>query len=382
MILDISNDEVLQLLEFVQTLLGGESIDVSITEKEISILARKALRDYEQFINEWQLRSGFSNIVGFKSSTDFTRKFITENTMIASRVSDWFAALTRIGGKIKWKKDFILLEQGRQVYDLSTESSVPYKRGDRKIHRVLWVSRPEISGNDLTPDMLDGGLLSLGWGSANSMFGQNMFSYLGNAFDIVLLAQSLELRRKVMGSEFFYNISGDIIELTPMPGGTSYAVQPGAKVFYYYFDVADFLGLEGQDEDEANELICNPTQVQLNEVPWSKLNSPAKNWIENYTLALGKYTVGSKLRAVRKIASPGSEYEIEFDYQSLLTESADEKLKMKEDLMLWLDDLTPWKQMENKASIVENSAKVNKHSPRKFFIGSWLPFLFLLHMYI
>ena len=55
---------------------------------------------------------------------------------------------------------------------------------------------------------------------------------------------------------------------------------------------------------------------------------------------------------------------------------------MKEDLMLWLDDLTPWKQMENKASIVENSAKVNKHSPRKFFIGSWLPFLFLLHMYI
>ena len=76
--------------------------------------------------------------------------------------------------------------------------------------------------------------------------------------------------------------------------------------------------------------LSSPTQVILNEVPWTKLNSAAQNWIENYTLALAKYTVGSKKREVRKIAAPNSEYEIEFDYQSLLTESSDEKLKLIE----------------------------------------------------
>ena len=42
------------------------------------------------------------------------------------------------------------------------------------------------------------------------------------------------MRNKIMRSEFFYNISGDMLEITPMPGGHSLAVEPGAKVFYYY----------------------------------------------------------------------------------------------------------------------------------------------------
>ena len=45
MILDITDEQAKQLEEFILTLLGDETIDVTLTLKEIKVLARKALRD-------------------------------------------------------------------------------------------------------------------------------------------------------------------------------------------------------------------------------------------------------------------------------------------------------------------------------------------------
>ena len=141
---------------------------------------------------------------------------------------------------------------------MSKESSSPYNPGERRIHKVMWYATPEIMGNQNNPQLIDGGLVTFGY--SGLMYGQNLMSYLGNAFDVVLLAQSLETRNKILRSEFFYNISGDLLEITPMPGSGISGVSDGAKVFYYYFDKIDYLGLDNQ-KDSDDELICNPTQV-------------------------------------------------------------------------------------------------------------------------
>ncbi len=366
--LDITENDLKEVYLFIQTLLGGEQVDVDITEREIRVLMRKAVKDYAQFINNWYISCNFSNIQGYSSSINFTHQFIHENPMIAQRISDWFASMARVGGKTPWKKDYFCIESGRQIYDLSLESSVPYKRGDRRIHRIMWVAKPEIMGGQFNPAITDGGLTV--FGNAGLMYGQNLMSYLGTAFDVVLLAQSLETRNKILRSEFFYNISGDIVEVTPMPGSGLDGLPAGTKIFYYYITEQDLLLLQEQTPgEEVDYLISNPTQVQLDIIKWSALNSPSKNWVENWTLALAKYMFASKLRAVRKIASGESEYQIEFDYQSLLDESKTEKEKMAEELKLYLEELSPLKQYQNKATIFESAAKVNKYSPRKFFVG-------------
>ena len=368
--LDMTAQELNELYEYCQVLLGGEDVDVEITKKELKILARKALKDYEEQINAWQVKNNFSNVLGFSSSTDFTRKFVTENTMTAQRISDWFASMARVGGKTKWKKDYFVTRRGVQIYDLSRESSVPYKAGSRRIHKILWYAKPEIMGGQLDASTIDGGLIT--FGQAGLMYGPNLMSYLGNIFDVILLAQSLEERNRVLRSEFFYNISGDLVELTPTPGNAMSMTDDGAKVFYYYFDEADFLGLEGQGPDgegNVNELIANPSQVNIEVIPYSNLNSIAKNWIENYTIILSKYTFASKLRAIRKIASPDSDYQIEFDYASLLDEYKTEKEEIMKKLQDYLDSLDMDKLLEKKASIVESSVKINKYSPRKIYVG-------------
>jgi hypothetical protein len=293
-----------------------------------------------------------------------------DNGMIAQRISDWFAAMQRVGGKIPWKKDYFTLENGRQVYDLSAESSAPYLPGTRRIHRIMWYAPPEIFGSaTVVGDLTNSSLFS--FGQSGLSFGNSPLMYLGNLMDVVLMSQALEMRSKVLRSEFFYNISGDMVELTPMPGRPSaMAFGEGAKVFYYYIDESDpsFLGLTNQDD--TNVLIANPTQVKITNIPYGQLNDMSKSWVDNYSLALAKYVQAAKWRRVRTIASPNSEYQVEFDYASLIEESKamqdDLKLKLNDQLLMYLDTQ---KMMEDKLSIMKNASDINKLSPRKFFIG-------------
>jgi hypothetical protein len=361
-----TEEEIKEIYEFTNVLLGAEDVDVNIKEKEVKILLRKALTKYIRFIDNWQIRNDFGNLIGQSADIDFTRKFVTENFQLAQKVSDWFASMARVGGKTRWKRDYFIVSGKQQIYDLSLVSSVPYRPGERRIHRIMWVAKPEIIGTSgMEPGFLDGGLVTF---SLNGlMYGNSMMSYLGNTFDVMLLGQSLELRNKILRSEFFYNISGDIVELTPAPGDYHSAMPQGTKVFYYYFNEIDSLGLEGQDEDHI--LISNPTQIQTSIVPWADLNSTSKDWLVDFTVALCKYMFGSKLRSIKKIASPGSDYQVEFDYQSLIEESKTEQEALILELEKLLLELDYPKMMENKAKVAQEAARINNYSPRKIFLA-------------
>jgi hypothetical protein len=161
-----------------------------------------------------------------------------------------------------------------------------------------------------------------------------------------------------------------------MPG-RAVKIPENAKLFYYYFDEANFplngtTDETGAGHDPLNpdeELIANPTQVKIDNLPYSSINSPAKTWIDEYCLALCKYIQGSKWRKVKSIASPGQDYQVEFDYSSLLSESESDKTKLLEELRDELGKLDFVKMMEDKASITENANKINRSSPRKWLIG-------------
>lgn len=373
LLLDITPDELKELHEYVQTMLGGEDIDVDIIEREVKVSARRALKVYEREVNQWQIRNQMPNVMGFNASTNFTKRFVQDNQMLAQRMADWWAAMARVGGKIPWKKDYVELEDGKQIYNLALDSSTPYEPGTRRIHKVLWYATPELLGSSFAPDLLLSNLWS--FGQTGLTFAGNRLAYLGQVSDIVLLTQSFELRNKILYSEFYHNISGDILEITPMPG-RGVKIPSGAKLFYYYFDEQNY-PLAGSDGESGTgdplnpdeELIANPTQVKIDNVPYSSLNSPAKTWVDEFTLALCKYIQGSKWRKVKSIASPGQDYQVEFDYNSLLTESDSDRTKLLDELREELSKMDLHTMMENKASMTENANKINRSSPRKWLIG-------------
>lgn len=368
-LLDIPEEDLQELYDYILTICGAYEVDVPLEKEEVKILANRALKDYLFEINQWQVRNQFAQIMGAPATEDFTNKFVFENGNLALKISDWFASMARVGGKTPWKKDYITLVEGKQVYDLSQDSGTPYEPGSRRIHKVMWVSTPEMFGPNFTLDSTNMAMFTFDGLQGGLSYANSPLAYLGNAFDIELLGQSMRLRNKMLRSEFSYNISGDIIEITPMPGGRTLQVGSGSKVFYYYFDEAELLGLPSATQQDMKELIGNPGQVKIENIPYSKLNSIAKNWVDNYTSALCKYTLGSKFRAIKKIASPGSEYQIEFDWQTLLDESKTEKEALQTSFREELAKMDYDKLLERKKAIFEAGKAVNNMAPRLWTMG-------------
>ena len=406
MFLDITEDELQEITEEIMTFLGGYDIDVDLTKQEIIITLRYALLQFEKEAGIWQLNNQFINIYGQPAGLALTNQIATVNFNMTRQITDFFASMQRVGGKIPWHKDYITLEPGRQIYFLDKESSKPYPPGTRRIHRVMWAGTPELFGSHFTGDYNqihgDDILYNNAWNFTTSglNYGDNRLGFLGYTFDTVLMLQAIETRNKILFSEFFHNLSGDVLEITPMPGKSLSAIQPGTRVFYYYWNEAEVLagqsfvnapgasqtvisnieqidplnpnnstGLTGLPAGQA-VLIANPLQMNIQAVPWSYLSPWAQAFVKNVAFARCKYIQGSKWRKIQKTFGTGEmEYEIVFDYQSLINEAIDEEKTAIDNLRSDFKDLNVATLMQQQQQITESAMNMNKYSGRLWFIG-------------
>ncbi|MEO6304822.1 MAG: hypothetical protein ABIP51_16800 [Bacteroidia bacterium] len=403
MFLDILAEELEIIYEEVQTILGGFDVDVDITKEEVMIVLRNSLLKFEKETSIWQLQNQFLNVYGMPAGAILTNQLATINFNLVHQVTDWFASMNRVGGKIPWHKDYVTLEPGRQVYFLDKESSKPYAPGTRRIHRVMWCAQPEIfnsgflKGSQNSDDVL--GSNQWNFTSNGLNYGDNRLGFLGYTFDSVLMMQSMETRNKIMFSEFFHNLAGDVLEITPMPGRQTASIQPGMRVFYYYWeeseiaagtklinetlDQTSFASIEEYEANNPNSLpglsglppgqgalIANPIDLKIAAVPWSSLSPWAKAFVKDLTLAKCKYMQGSKWRVIRKTFSTGEmDYEIEFDYNSLISEAIEEEKNLIDSLKTDLKELAIHTLSENQKTVVENAVQINKRKGRKWYVG-------------
>lgn len=378
--LDISNEELVQVYKDILTFLGAENIDVDLTKEEIKVCLRRALNKFEKEISVWQIQNQWGNMYGTIQGSKQVGDLSKLNFSIVQEVSDWFASMGRFGGKIPWHKDYIILEGGRQIYDLSKESSMPYKSGTRRIHKVMWVAKPEsFNFGKYSPANQNGDdvLYSNNWGFGNGglSYGGNNLNMMGNSSDMVMFLQARENMREVMFSEFFYNISGDILEVTPMPTNVNAPDVQNLRVFYYYWNEAEIrangkdLSLDEYSYEIDEEtgmipgqsgLIANPLDIKFDSITWSGLSPWAKGFVFEYAFALAKYIQASKWRKIQKTMSGGEmNYEVDFDYSSLLSESDAERNQLINDLRLDLEKLNLTKIFEDKRSIFDNAKRIN-----------------------
>ena len=194
-------------------------------------------------------------------------------------------------------------------------------------------------------------------------------------FDILLRMQDINLKRRIIGGDLTYRVTAlpdgkKAIHLMNVPGGKfdfGNGALRGGKVWYWYYDAGP------ADRDnclKANpDIIKLPSDVPLDEISWGDLNDPAKQWVRRYFTGYVKETLGRvRGKFSGNIKTPDSE--IQMDYQSLLTEGKDEKMKLEEELKLRLERLRPDKLMEREANIAENLNKSLKFRamPRQIYV--------------
>jgi hypothetical protein len=214
------------------------------------------------------------------------------------------------------------------------------------------------------------------------------------------MLQSIETRNKVLFSEFFHNLSGDVLEITPMPGKALANIQPGTRVFYYYWNESEVLSgqnfvnnasgsqtttstIENYDPLNPNNntgltglppgqavLIANPLQMNIQAVPWSYLSAWAQAVVKNIGFARCKYIQAAKWRTIQKTFATGEmEYEITFDYQSLLSEAQEEEASAIENLRQDFTNLNVATLMQQQQQITDSAVAQNRLGGRLWFLA-------------
>lgn len=361
----INGEDREKLYTQVLHLLGLPVRGIELTEEQMDTFLELSISEYEQYVSDWLIESQWSALAGLDVDTQsLTRAFTTRSLDWETQYSHSYSKIVGLqgGGNSELKKDHIDLVAGQQTYVIPA---------GREINELLWFTRAELTDSIIDPFLGGfGGLGGVGFGGVGgfAQVGASGSYFLLPAYDLLLRMQDRNIKNRLIGGELTYRITAGpngtkLIHLYNVPGGRfdfGSVSRNNWKVWYWYYDTND----RDSCLDKNKDIVKLPSDVQTEELVWGELNKPAQTWVRKYLIGYSKEglaRIWGKFSGDLKV--PDSE--IKLDYQSLLTEAKDEKMKLVEELMQRLERLRPDKLMERKANEAENLNRALKYRPMK-----------------
>lgn len=358
----ITQTEKEKLYTQVLHLLGMPVRGVELTEEQMDTFLELSISEYEQYVSDWLIESQWSALAGLDlDNQSLTNALTTRSLDYETQYTYSYSKIVGLqaGGKWELKKDYITLVKGQQMY------SIP---AGREINELLWFTRAELTDSIVDPFLGGfGGLGGVGFGGVGgfAQVGASGSYFLLPAFDLLLRMQDRNIKNRLIGGELTYRITAGpngtkIVHLMNVPGGRFDfgSLKSNYQVWYWYYETND----RDSCLEENKDIVRLPSDVQTEELTWSKLNKPSQNWVRKYFIAYAKEglaRIWGKFSGDLKV--PDSE--VKLDYQSLQTEAKDEKMKLIEELMQRLERLRPDKLLERKANEAENLNRALKMRP-------------------
>ena len=354
--------------------LGAPLRSVELEDEMMDSLMELAIGDYEEYILQWLIDSQWVNLVNLNmNERSVARALVTRTMDFEQQFSYSYSKIVGLQTEGPWvlKKDYFILEKNQQTYEIPA---------GREVNELLWFSDQAWTAFGLGG--MAGGFGGVGLGASEAGFAQMGYQgsyFMMSGFDYLIRMQEANILNRILGGSLTYRITGlpdgkKAIHLYNTPGGkfnwSNYNQYVGKAVWYWYYDVepdsrADCL-------KNNPDIIKLPTDVPIEELTWTDLNVPGQQWVRRWFTAYCKETLARvRGKYSGNLKTPDSE--IVMDYQSLLTESKDEKSKLLEELIGaegWLTRMRPDKVMEREALIAENLNKQMKFRamPRQIYV--------------
>ena len=358
----------------VKHLLGAPIRSVEVEDEMMDSLMELSIQDYEEYILQWLIDSQWVNLVNLNMTEKSVANALITRTMdFEQQFSYSYSKIVGLQTVGPWvlKKDYFILSANTQNYEIPA---------GREVNELLWFSNQAWSAFGL--GAMAGGFGGVGLGANEAGFAQTGYQgsyFMMSGFDYLIRMQEANILNRILGGSLTYRITGlpdgkRNVFLYNTPGGrfnwNQYSEYVGKAVWYWYYDV----GPDSRADCLKNnpDVIKLPSDVPLEELTWSDLNVPAKQWVRRWFTAYVKETLARvRGKYSGNLKTPDSE--ITMDYTSLLTEAKDEKAKLMEELTGtegWLTRLRPERVMEREALIAENLNKQMKFRamPRQIYV--------------
>jgi hypothetical protein len=380
---------------YTYKMLGGDVLDIELTEQNIYTAYELAVLEYSYLINNHQAVNVLSDFLGattgtfdhngelesgvLSSSLNGTHvalKFPKFNFSYASRVSDGLAEEAAMGDIRIYSASFNL-QAGKQQYDLQAivqtasvdgasdfgaefTGSVNNKRID--IRRVYYKSPASMwrfygyyGGLNVV-----GNLNTYGQYSDDSTF--ELVPTWQNKAQAMAFEDSLYTRT----SFYSYEIRDNYIRVYPSPpsnfGGNIYP----SKMWFQFSIPTD-----AWEEDPTRKMgadgINNYNTLPFANIPYENINSMGKQWIRKYALALSKEMLSQVRGKFGAVPLPGDA--VTLNASELASQAQSEKEALKSELKELLDNLTYSAMVEKDAKMADDAKTVQSNIPSYIFTG-------------
>jgi hypothetical protein len=372
MALIINESEKAKLFRQVKHRLGAPMRKIELEDETMETLLEISVEDHSAFINEWLIESQWSSVYGKDISvTDLSKSLTRRELGFEDSFTYAYSKIVGLQARGPWelKKDYVEVVQGQQVYEIPA---------CREVNEVLWITPPTID-NALYSTYgfgdygYGGGYGQVPFGGGGGGYGYGGF-YLSPAYDILLRDADYDLKQRIISSDLVYKITAGpngtkLLHLLPPPGSRiTFGLAAlsggidvtGSKVWYHYYEACE----EDRQRclNDNKDIVKLPSDVPVDVVNFDELNTTSKQWVRDYFTAMCKETLG-RVRGKFGGALGISDAEVTMDYDSLLSESKEDKTALMERLKERLERLMPDKMLERKAAEAENLNKTLQYRP-------------------
>lgn len=365
-------------VSYVYKKLGGDILDLEITEGSVYAAYEEAVLEYSYLINVHQATNILSDALGnttgsfdskgnieagaLSSSLDGTHvalKYPKFDYSMVRRVADGIGSEIGLNGSVQFSASFAVTASV-QEYDLQQIISTSEDFSGSVGNKTILVKKVYYK----TPHAMwrffgyYGGLNVVGNLSNYGQFSDDSTFQLVPAWQNKAQAMAFEDAIYTRMSQYSYELKNNKLRLYPIP------YTGGPKTMMVEFSIPQDVW---DNTDLATDGVNNMNTLPIGNLPFANINAIGKQWIRRFALALSKETLGQVRSKFGSVPVPGDN--ITLNGPALLSESKAEQEKLREELKTTLAELTYAKLAEQDANLSENAEKVLEKVPNYIFVG-------------
>lgn len=354
------------MVVYVKRKLGDDVLSVELTKKEIWACFEEATCEYSRLIHETKIVSELTNVLGLSTgSVNITNKYTQRSLEYLLRMAEPYATNAYVGGSSNATLGYFDLVGGQQDYDIYTDlkdfvsgssiyGNLPADAKGKLRVVELFHMEPLAAQHFLLNASNITNFLATNF-NYESYVNSSIF-YVLPIFEDVLRRGMLESAFRVRRSHYSYEIMGSKLRIYPIPITD---LQIG-KLFCKVLPPQNPLTPSAYG-DSSIYGISGPSNIPLDNLPFSTINQPGRQWIRQYTLALCKELLGLIRSKFQSIPIPNAD--LQLNGESLVNAGKEEKDKLITQMKEFLAQLTHQKLLEADAAAAESLNKQLKYVP-------------------
>ena len=341
--------------------LGYPIVDIELQAVNFYTAFEESVTTYAQYVYESDIQENMSTLIGndIGELGDLNTAYVQSNLGNIISLAEKYGTEAGSGGNVNYKKGSIDITAGTQEYSLqSLYGDVSESGHSMQIQKVYHYSPAAIS-RYFDPYAGTGtGIQSLmeTFGFGNYSPGVN-FMLMPTYYDI-LKVQAIEFNDQIRKSAYSFEImNNDQLRIYPVP-------KRNETLYFDYFLKKD---RDNPVRDTNSNLITDVSNVPYTTIEYNNINSPGRQWIARYTLAVAKEMLASVRGKYSTVPIPGAE--VTTNASDLRSEAATEKQALVEELKLLLEEASRSKYMEREAAIAQQTQELLTKVPYPIYIA-------------